>query len=232
MAASTFTAQTFDDASSEFNAHNFHILQLIGKIKTITLVEVMPFIDNQIPGTVNVRPMVHMMAGNDTAIEHATIYNIPYFRLQAGENAVIINPQVGDIGACGFCDRDISVVKKTKKASQPGSWRQYDYADGLYFGGMMLLNKTPTQFIRFDTDGITVTSPIAATINAPTLTANISEKIELNSPEMIANIDKVTFNSSTIDLTGVVRANGVVIDETHTHEDVYPGSGISGQVTG
>lgn len=212
------TAQTIDDAAGEFNAANFHILQLISKIKTNTLVEIMPYLTGgkQIPGTVNVRPLVHLMSGNDTEIPHDTIYQIPFFRLQAGLNAVIIDPQVGDVGMCGFCDRDISTVKATKKRGQPGSWRQYDYADGLYFGGIMLFNKTPTQYIRFDENGITITTPIAVTVNTPTMTANVENTF--------------TINADLLDINAQVIMNGHIMDERHTHIN-SGGNGTSGQVT-
>jgi hypothetical protein len=70
------------------------------------------------------------MTGKREAVEHGVIYSIPYFRLQGGVNAIIIDPEPGDIGMCGFCSRDISVVKNTKKIANPGSYRKYAWADG------------------------------------------------------------------------------------------------------
>ena len=214
MADKAVTQAGITDSTSDYNALNFVIFQALGRINTIKIVEIMPFITGQNSGTVNVRPMVGMMSGADVETPHETIYNIPFFRLQSGLNGVIIDPQVGDIGACGFCDRDISVVKKTGKRSPPGSYRKFDYADGLYFGGIMMLNIAPTQFIRFDGYGITITSPVAITVNAPINTIN----------------GNLNVNGNTTFL-GSVTANGRLIDDTHHHNGVQTGSGNTGPVT-
>jgi hypothetical protein len=72
---------------------------------------------------------------------------------------------VGDIGLAIFCHNDVSSAKKNKAPSNPGSRRRFDWADALYLGGF--LGPTPTQFIRMDDSGITITAasgkPIALT---------------------------------------------------------------------
>jgi hypothetical protein len=111
-------------------------------------------------GQVSVQPMVDQIDGLGNRTAHGTIYNLPYFRMQGGSNAIIIDPVVGDLGLAVICDRDISSVKANKGQAAPGSWRQNDWADGCYIGGF--LNGTPTQYIAFTPSGIVVssTSPI------------------------------------------------------------------------
>jgi hypothetical protein len=46
-----------------------------------------------------------------------------------------------------ICDRDSSAVKASKDIANPGSYRRFDLADGMYFGGF--LNGTPDQYVRF-----------------------------------------------------------------------------------
>lgn len=114
-------------------------------------------------GFVDVKPMVHMLDGAGNIHELGTQFHVPYFRLQGGGNAVIIDPQVSDIGICAFASRDISSVKRNKKPSAPSSRRQFDCSDGLYIGGV--LNGAPSQFIHFMSNGIKVFSPQKITLD-------------------------------------------------------------------
>ena len=147
--------------SANGGASEFEMLvqHMMGKAYTITLVMV-EAVESGAEGPVgfvDVKPMVHMLDGAGNIHELGTQYHVPYFRLQGGSNAVIIDPQVGDIGICAFASRDISAVKRNKKASAPSSRRQFDCSDGLYIGGV--LNGAPSQFIHFMSNGIKVFSP-------------------------------------------------------------------------
>ena len=152
----------------EPNQLRFIISQLLSKIQTATLVEIVGSDASGIApvGFVDVVPLVAQIDGQGKATKHATIYNVPYFRLQGGANAVVLDPQVGDIGICLFANRDISKVKATRKASVPGSYRKFSWSDGLYVGGV--LNGTPSQFVFFEPGGITLKTAGTVTIDAPT----------------------------------------------------------------
>lgn len=168
----------FQDPNStagDLNSLAFVIEQLLGKMATITLVQVAAVhipagTPPQAVGSVDVTPLVNQIDGAGNPTPHGTINNVPYFRVQGGLNAVVIDPVVGDIGLCAFASRDISKVKTTKKAANPGSFRRYDYADGLYIGGF--LNGAPQQYIIFKPSnaGIDVISPTEITCQAPTVT--------------------------------------------------------------
>ena len=118
---------------------------ILSRLQTVTLVKVVAVKGGGLSpvGMVDVQPLVSQIDGSGGVIPHGVIFNVPYMRLQGGSNAVIIDPQAGDIGMCGFCSRDISSVKANKSASAPQSKRRFDYSDGLYFGGF--LNGTPSQ---------------------------------------------------------------------------------------
>lgn len=170
-------ATTFD----EVTRLQFVVGQMIAEMQTVALVEVIGVSNDgglSPVGTVDVRPLVHQMAGNRTAVPHGIIYKIPYMRLQGGANAIILDPQIGDIGMCGFCSRDSSTVVATRKAALPASLRKYNWSDGLYIGGF--LNGTPTQYIRFSANGISIVTPeLAVTQSAVvdgslTTTGNVS----------------------------------------------------------
>lgn len=190
----------------------FIITNLIGRIQTVTLVQVKAVNATGVSqvGTVDVQPMVAQLDGQGNAYPHGIIHNIPYFRLQGGSNAVIIDPQVGDIGMCGFCSRDISSVKANKTPSNPQSLRRFDYADGLYFGGF--LNGTPEQYIHFKEGGIDVISPGEIKLKG--------SKVILDAPVETSSTIKakgdITDNSGK---GGKSMANMRKVYDTHTHSN-------------
>lgn len=159
---------TPQDTWGLFNNISFVIRQWLNKVQTATPVKVVsctnegglsPF------GFVDVQPLVNQIDGQGNATPHATVFGLPYMRIQGGSNAIILDPKPGDIGVAVFASRDISKVKNTQGQSNPGSLRTFDYADGMYLGG--ILNGTPTQYIQFSDEGIAVVSPNGATITAP-----------------------------------------------------------------
>lgn len=105
-------------------------------------------------GQVDIQVLVDMVDGQGNTVQPGTISNVPYFRLQGGTNAVIVDPSPGDIGMACFCSRDISAVKSVKDSAPPGNWRSHDFSDALYLGGF--LNGTPTSYIQITEGGILV----------------------------------------------------------------------------
>lgn len=163
-----------------YNATQQQILALLKRCNTNTLVKVLAVTTSGGVGPVgfvDVQPLVKQIDGAGNTYGHAPIYHCPYFRLQGGGNAVILDPQVGDIGLAAFASRDISSVVANKAEAAPGSLRLFDMADGIYFGG--LLGGAPTQFVQFNSAGITISSPAAVTIDAPDVTIN-SRTLEIN----------------------------------------------------
>ena len=143
-----------EDAASDFNVHDFLIGQAIGRISTAKLVQVKA-LHAGTPPTVDVQPLVNQLDGKANQTPWPTIFGIPVFRLQAGNFAVIVDPMVGDIGVMVCCDRDISSVKNSKTAANPGSFRRFDAADGIYLGAV--LGAVPTSFVQFTSSGFTIT---------------------------------------------------------------------------
>jgi len=174
--------------AGEYNAMAFVVEQIINRINTMTLVKVVKCTnsgDLSPVGFVDVIPLVTQVDGQGNPVSHETIYGLPYHRIQGGANAIIIDPEAGDIGVAGFASRDLSKVKSTKAEALPGSNRKYSMADGMYFGGM--LNGTPSQYIQFNADGITVLSPTKITVTAPLVEVNASTSATVNTPEAIVN---------------------------------------------
>ena len=115
--------------TSPFNEQSFLVWQILRTIAGARLVEVKAVTNagSVSPvGFVDVLPLVNQLDGSDNAMPHGVIHNLPYFRLQGGANAVIIDPQVGDIGVAIVEDRDISSVKANRGPANPGSKRIFD----------------------------------------------------------------------------------------------------------
>ena len=144
------------DFDSEQNGLNFAIQQAMLKLQTALPVRVMAVRNAGLApvGQVDIQVLVDMVDGQGNTVQHGTISNVPYFRLQGGTNAVIVDPSPGDIGMACLCSRDISAVKSVKDAAPPGSWRSHDFSDALYLGGF--LNGTPTSYVQITEGGILV----------------------------------------------------------------------------
>lgn len=211
MAVST---QTPASTANEYAALQFVFQSLLSKVYTIVLAQVVAVTSSgevAPAGTVDVLPLVNQITGDGVGVPHKTVFKLPYLRMQGGGNAVILDPQVGDIGLVAVAMRDISVVKTTKKQGQPGSRRQFSLADGLYIGGV--LNGVPTQFVQFSAEGVKIKSPTKVTLEAPA--------IEFLGP--------VTA-SSTVEAAGDVTGDGVSL-KTHVHSGVTAGGANTGPPT-
>ena len=224
----------------EFNNMAFMVQQALGKMQTATLVRIESCTNAgglSPVGYVDVTPLVNQLDGQGNPTPHVTIYNVPYFRLQGGANGIIIDPQKGDIGVAVFASRDISQVKTTKKQGNPGSHRQYSFADGMYLGGM--LNGTPTQYIQFSTAGIRIHSPTRVKIDAPdvlieaqTVEINASTSTTVTTPTFTVNGATVLNGSLTqgkgdaggaCEMLGPLNVvNDVVAQGTSVHNHTHP----------
>lgn len=161
-----------------FTALRFLAKQVLNGAWTATLVQVKAVHQGggalAVAGTVDIQPMVNQIDGKGNATPHGTIYGVPYMRLQGGKNAVIIDPEVGDIGIAMFASHDISSVIATQKVANPGSRRRFDPSDALYLGGF--LNAQPTTFLQFIGGSLNITAPsgktIAITCGTATITAD------------------------------------------------------------
>jgi hypothetical protein len=150
-----YVGQTgLSSAGGEYNAHRFLVWQLLGLVGTVKVVKVIAVHAAgglAVGGTVDVQPLTNQIDGQGNSTPHGTVFGLPYIRLQGGANAVIIDPVAGDIGLAVIADRDISAVKSKRGQANPGSFRRFDMADGIFLGG--ILNAVPEQYVEFIADG-------------------------------------------------------------------------------
>lgn len=128
--------------------------------------------------------------------------------MQGGTDAIILGPKAGDIDMSVFTDRDISAVKASRAAANPGPARRSDMADGMYIGGF--LNGIPVQYVQFTASGINVVLPTAVSMTAPAI----------NSTGEWTHTGKLTA------LTDVVGGGKSL--KTHVHAGVTPGGSNTG----
>lgn len=204
------------EQSSEWNRLQFMIRSVMAGQATTTLVQVKAVSGDPMTGlSVDVQPMVAQTDGAGNAVPHGTIHGLPVWRVQGGVSAVIVVPVVGDIGLAVFASTDISGVKRKKAPTTPGSARRFDWADGIYLGG--LLNPAPTQFVRLDDTGVRITSLTTVTIDAPGgLVVNGDTSI---AGKLVVSDDIQTGPGS--------KFNGKAFDG-HLHSGVTTGGGNSG----
>jgi len=177
-----------------FNSISFIVQSLINGMATATMVRVTSVNNTgglSQTGVVDIQPLLNQQDGYGNAVPHSIIHNCPYFRLQGGGNAVIMDPQVGDTGLAVFTDKDSSKIIANQQANggaasspaNPDSARRFNFSDGMYFGGF--LNGTPTQYVQFNSDGITVTTPNTVTVNAGSnVTVNATGSATVSSPSI------------------------------------------------
>ena len=181
-----------EDFSGEYNSLLFIIRQVLNRSNVSALCKVTAVTGGGVAttGYVDLQPLMNQVDGYGESIPQGIFHNVPFFRLQSGVSAIIIDPVVGDIGVAVFSDRDISNIKAQHKAGNiaqvistgalPESRRRFDVADGMFFCGFF--NATPTQFIQFKTDGIVVTTNQKITVNATGGDVGITESgaVKLN----------------------------------------------------
>lgn len=62
-----------------------------------------------------------------------------------------------------FCERDISIVVRTKAKAAPNTKRQFNLSDALYLGSY--LSDTPSQYIHFKESGMDIKTTGDVNIN-------------------------------------------------------------------
>jgi hypothetical protein len=147
---------------------------LIGAMHTCAMVRVtavsVPTDSLEPIGRCSIQPLVQKVDGNNNVYSRGEIDNVPYLRVQGGTNAIVIDPVVGDIGIAAFCDRDISMVKRTGEEAAPNTLRQYDLNDAVYLFSCM--SGTPSQYIQFLSSGINIKTTGDLNINGLVIKAD------------------------------------------------------------
>ena len=232
-----YSNATLDTPSSEFNILSFLIESVLNQqLNTALPVRVDSCTK---PGTggaagyVSATPLICHRGSDGRALPPVSIPKLPFFRLQCGTAAVVIDPQPGDVGLAVFAQKDCSTLQAGKTEPEvAGSFRRFDMSDGFYIGGF--LGVPPETFIECDPDtkSVTVTGPLTVTVNA-------DEKITLDAPlvEVTGRIVQTgeraesggsSFTGGFTNTGGRITSNGIVLEE-HTHTGVEAGNDSTGE---
>lgn len=201
--------QRFSSGNSEFNELMFVIQRALANVNTATLVrvEAVYTLGRTSPvGTVDVTPLVNQLDGVGQPVPHGTVYGLPYLRVQGGANAFICDPKVGDIGVVVVCDEDISAVKASMSQANPGSYRTFSIADGIYLGGWSK-HITPQRYVVVDDDGIRVEADSQdldmhagdVSISSESMTEDVSGEVSRTSNSLSETIQSVVRRYSSVD---------------------------------
>ncbi|WP_373203321.1 phage baseplate protein [Citrobacter amalonaticus] len=192
MADNLFTPTSAQ--TSEAESFSYIFKSLLSGAFFIELVQVEAIRGTAPNLVVDVLPLVTRTDPSGAMIDNSPIYNVPVFRLQRGNSAVIMNPVPGDIGMIAVCDRDNSVARANRKQSIPGSKRTHSKSDAIYLGGV--LNGQPSQFIEFADGAINITTPNPVNINCSSVNITAPDGVNMTTPLLKVSGD-IQDNSGT-----------------------------------
>lgn len=178
MADNLFTPTSAQTSEAESFSYIFKIL-LSGAF-FIELVEVLAVRGVAPNLVVDILPLVTRTDPSGAMIDNSPVFNVPVWRLQRGDSAVIMDPVAGDIGLATICDRDNSIVRINRKQSVPGSKRTHSKSDAVYLGGV--LNGQPSQFIEFADGAINITTPNPVNINCSSANITAPDGVNMTTP--------------------------------------------------
>ena len=205
-----FGSQGPNSGTTPETALDFVVTRLLNRRVHVEVVQIVAVTNSpgsiQGVGTVNVQPLVNQVDGYGNAIPHGIVTNLRYFRYAGGGNAIIIDPQVGDIGVAVMADRDPSVVFSTQAQANPASGGRSRFEFGIYIG-LCVGNANPNQYITFTENGINIVTGGSISIKAPAgieISGNVTTKNNLSAGNGIS----CSFTTSTGQLVTV--QNGIV----------------------
>jgi hypothetical protein len=202
------------------NVIDFIVRQRIAQINTVKVVQVIAVHPGAgsppVAGTVDVLPLVNQIDGNGYAVQHQTVFGIPYYRFTAGPWSIIADPAVNDLGLMACCDRDSSSVVRGGKQTTPASRRKYSMSDGFYLPSGLPSQAVTSAYLQLKSDG----------------TLNIVDK-QGNQLTTSASGWALTGNLTvTGKITGSDFSDGTVTSyKVHTHGGVTTGAGVTGTPT-
>ena len=139
--------------------------QIESRVNTIDIVKIINVNEDN---TIDVIPIIKNVDNDKNPIDEVPIYGIPYIEWQFGTNTIKAKPAIGDIGLLLINKKDTSSIN----AGIVSNNSKFNTGNGIYLGGLKGFNATPTQFIEFKDNEITITG--TGTININATTANVN----------------------------------------------------------
>ena len=147
---------------------------------------------------------------------------MPYFRYGAGNCAVKLDPQPGDIGFFIVFKSDSNNIKKGDSSQiMPDTFINFPLYSGVYIGGILM--NEPENYIEIKDNTITIQANNNVVINCKNAEVNADENITLNCKTAEVNADnQVNINATNINLgenatLALVNESITDILNSHTH---------------
>lgn len=134
-----------------FNQLDFHIDYRLSQLNTMKICRVVKNYGNNV---CDVKPLVAKLDNNGNPVEPPVLSKLPSISVQGGMAGVIIEYKAGDIVFCGFSDRDISRVKRTRKQGAPVTFGTTPLSSGVILGALLV--QSPNIYVKI-TDKIYLT---------------------------------------------------------------------------
>lgn len=177
-------------------------------------------------------PIVAQTDGFNNAIPTTEIPKLPVWRPQAGKAAILMKPQPGDKAIAVFMKRDSSGIGvETKSSIPPGSFRNFDQADGVLINGV--LGEAPEIWLLLDPE----TGKIELSTKAANLDIECREEgdilIKTGSGDITIQAGSGGGGTITLDGQVVVTRNIIVQNKNNEGQSQMTGgfSNTGGQIT-
>ena len=144
----------FGNLQNEANQIEYAIAQyLLNNVNTIQPCKIIKVNEN----SYDVEILTNYLMADNKPITPLPIYEISKMMVMGGIAGIITELEENDKVLVGFCQRDISIVKKQWDNQNPGSLRMFDLRDGIILG--VLSNKLPSIYVKITNKGIELNGP-------------------------------------------------------------------------
>lgn len=192
--------------------------------------------------TATVQPQIMVLGTSGETMSRAQVARVRCLSLGGGGFVLNFPLKPGDRGWIEASDRDISLYLQGNKEAGPNTERIHSFSDGRFIpdvmGAFTIDGEDGDSAVLQSLDGA-----VKIAMSATRLSLRAPEEIELDSPLITMRADAIGMqgrdgSEATVTATGnwnfagdQFTHNNKNIGSTHTHNDVQPGSGTSGEPT-
>lgn len=211
-----------NSGASEYNAISFMVENMIkGMVNTAIPVRVDSCTKpgpGGAAGYVSATPLVMQRGADGKSLQPVSLPQLPFYRVQAGTAAVVLDPQPGDVGLAVFSQQDASNIEAGKTDPvQAGSFRAFDMSDGFFVS--CHYGKTPDVYVELEQNkGVTLQTgqgdPICQIYldKEGNISIKSKTKISLEAPQIelkgAVTMGGASGGADTITLDGNITTNG------------------------
>lgn len=150
------TSKGLNVDNNDFNQMDFLIRTNLLKLNTLKICKVEAVNEDN---TLDVSNMIFQVDAFGKTLQPALLKSLPIMAIQGGTSGIQIVYHTGDIVICGFCDRDIQSVKRSKKQAAPATRALSPLTSGVVLGAVLFTN--PIVKIKID-DKVYISGAVSA----------------------------------------------------------------------